>query len=101
MRTAGVYRELTMRGTVVCVLAGIFEEIAVFWLLGIQWAVSPVYVTVFLGLLFAVLTGAAMLGIDELRCAFRRTQPEDGQKEGAVTYAWPEDEPEEYELRRA
>lgn len=64
-----VYRELTMDGKLVCALAGLIEEAAVFLALHIRVGICPVPVVLFLWFLFAVLTGAVMIGADELRSA--------------------------------
>lgn len=61
------YRELTLRGKLVCAGAGLLEEAAVFLAFEIQLRLAPVVTVLFLWLLFAILTGALMLGADELR----------------------------------
>ena len=70
MRTQNIYRELTMRGKAVCALAGLLEEILIFGVLGLRSFACPAllggFVVIFLWFLFAVLTGAAMIGIDEV-----------------------------------
>lgn len=65
-RSEEMDRELTGMGKLVCLAAGVLEALAVFLLLGIRISLIPVPVLVFLFLLFAILTGAAMIGADEL-----------------------------------
>lgn len=70
MRTQSVYRELTGRGKAVCALAGVVEEILIFQMLGLRSFACPLlltgFVVIFLWFLFAVLTGAGMIGADEV-----------------------------------
>ena len=64
---ADIYRELTGEGKVFCTLAGLIEEIVVLLALGIVFRMSLIPVFMFLWLLFAILTEAALIGMDILR----------------------------------
>lgn len=63
--------ELTGLGRLVCIAAGILEEMIVFGVLGIRISLTPVPVLLFLGVLFAILTGAALTGADELNTWYK------------------------------
>lgn len=67
MREDRICRELTIEGKLVCALAGMLEEISVFLVFGIHFGRAPIPVTLFLWFLFAVLTAAAMIKVDELK----------------------------------
>lgn len=61
-----IYCEMTLSGKLLCTAAGYTEETVVFAVLGIHAAQAPVLVLLFLGLLFSILTGAAMIGFCEI-----------------------------------
>lgn len=61
-----IYRELTARGKRFCAVAGLLEEIAVFAWLDISFGIAPAAVLFFLWFLFTLLTGAALIGVDNL-----------------------------------
>lgn len=71
-----IYRELTARGKRFCAVAGVLEEIAVFAWLDISFGIAPVLVLCFLWFLFTFLTGAALIGMDNLHmtvpCMYKR-----------------------------
>lgn len=62
-----ICRELTARGKRFCAAAGVLEEIAVFAWLDISFEIAPVAVLFFLWFLFTLLTGAALIGVDNLQ----------------------------------
>lgn len=94
-RSEEMDRELTGMGKLVCLAAGVLEALAVFLLLGIRISLIPVPVLVFLFLLFAILTGAAMIGADELldwnrrRGAARRQSDGYAAKDDRKIADWP------------